>query len=123
MLFWLCAGVSAASTVAAIHLSRKWFAARIRGGSVQLVNEDLYGGLGVVGSILPRPLRSVWNGFWLIAAVFLLGAPHHLALFALRHASGAKDVLIYIATLLYWLGLMVVVGSFLARMKRPLSPS
>lgn len=113
MAFWLLCAFSALLTAATILLARQRFLSRGR-ARVRVADDDLYGALGLVGFLLPRSARAIWNSVWLAAAVFGLGTPHHLALYELSQELSLHSMFIYFLALLYWLALMIGVGGYTA---------
>lgn len=113
MAFWILCAFSLFLTVATIVAARRRFLALGR-SQVQVPDEILPEGLGLIGLLLPRSARAVWNSFWLAAAVIGLGTPHHLALYRLSQETNLRGMFIYALALLYWLLLMIGVGGYLA---------
>ena len=75
---------------------------------------------GLIGVLLPRPIRAAWNALVLATVVFLLGIPHHLVIWNFWNQTRLGPWLYfhYAWTLGYWLLLLALPALIIVRHQR-----
>jgi hypothetical protein len=69
---------------------------------------------GLVGLLLPRGPRTIWNLLVLAFVTLLLGAPHYLPIRLVAIGDEARGYLWYALTLPWWLAVMALPAAALA---------